>query len=98
MKYESFVKGDGWFLGYLSIIDFSIYELIRYMEMLFPGKTDPLINLTRIKNMIYSLPQIKAYECSSRAIVEMDPSILMKRFKASQGKEWFKFIYIFQWV
>ena len=74
-------------MGYLSIIDFSIYELMRYMDMLFPGKTEVFTKMTRIKNMIYDIPQIKAYENSSRAIVEMDPSTLMKKFKAQQAKK-----------
>lgn len=42
LKYENYVKSpevseNGWFLGYLTLLDFSIYELIRYMKMLFPG-------------------------------------------------------------
>ena len=45
-------------MGYLTIIDFSIYELMRYMDMLFPGKTDSLIGLQKIQNMIYNLPKI----------------------------------------
>ena len=36
--------------------------------------------------MIYNMPEIKAYENSSRAITEMDPSTLMKKFKAQQTK------------
>jgi hypothetical protein len=71
-------------LGYLTIIDFSIYELVRYIEMLFPGKTTPLVRLNYIKNRIYELPEIKAYENSPRVITEMDPSTLLKKFKASQ--------------
>ena len=68
MKYEQFVKGTSWFLGYLSIIDFSVYELMRYMCMIFPGKHESLPKLNRIKEMIEKIPQIKEYEESSRAV------------------------------
>jgi len=34
-KIEEAISKEGWFLGYLSIIDFSIYELIRYMDNIF---------------------------------------------------------------
>lgn len=30
-KFEEMVRGNSFFLDYLTIIDFSIYELIRYM-------------------------------------------------------------------
>ena len=52
--------------------------------MLFPGKTTPLVRLNYIKNRIYELPEIKAYENSPRVITEMDPSTLLKKFKASK--------------
>ena len=62
MKYEQFVKGKCWFLGYLSIIDFSIYELMRYMEMLFPNTENSLPKLNFIKREVLNLPAIKVYE------------------------------------
>lgn len=33
--YEERAEKGKWFIGYLTIIDFSIYELINYMEMIF---------------------------------------------------------------
>jgi hypothetical protein len=31
IKYEEAAKQDDWFMGYLTIVDFSIYELTKYM-------------------------------------------------------------------
>ena len=31
IKIEEAASEKGWFLGYLTLIDFSIYELVRYM-------------------------------------------------------------------
>ena len=39
-------------MGYLTIIDFSIYELVRYMEMIFEGKMMEFPNLRKITEMI----------------------------------------------
>lgn len=53
-KYEQFVRGEEWFLNYLTIIDFSIYELLRYMKMLFPNKVEGnLPKLEKIMRMIF---------------------------------------------
>lgn len=37
-KYEEFAERNNWFLGYLTIVDFSIYELVRYIELIFGDK------------------------------------------------------------
>jgi hypothetical protein len=39
-------------MGYISIIDFSIYELWRYMDLIYPGKMNAFNNLTKIKQKI----------------------------------------------
>lgn len=80
-KYEDFAQEGGWFLGYLTIIDFSIYELVRYMEMLFGPKMQKFPRLQHIKNRLAELPQIKIYECSPQAVKEMCPTSLLKQLK-----------------
>lgn len=37
LKYEEIAKQDNWFLGYFTLIDLSMYELVRYMDLIFPG-------------------------------------------------------------
>lgn len=37
-KYEEIAKQDNWFLGYFTLIDLSMYELVRYMDLIFPGQ------------------------------------------------------------
>jgi hypothetical protein len=36
-KYEELAMKGDWFLGYFTLIDLSMYELVRYMELIFPG-------------------------------------------------------------
>ena len=83
-KYENFANEHEWFLGYLTIVDFSIYELYRYMDMIFPGKMKEFQRLKKIHDMIGEIPQIKAYENSDRCIKEMDPSSLLAALNKSK--------------
>ena len=86
-KYESFAHEGDWFLGYLTIIDFSIYELVRYMELIFPGKLKEFPKILRIKEMISDLPEIRAYEESPRCISETDPTSLLAELNKTKAAE-----------
>lgn len=57
-----------WLLGYLTICDFFIYEMLPYLELFFPGSTGKCTNLRRIATNIGKLEKIKEYEQSDRAI------------------------------
>lgn len=72
-------------MGYLTIIDFSIYELMRYMHLIFGEKSNSLPKLKAIEGMIGDLSAIKYYETSSRAIKEMCPTSLLKQMKEEIG-------------
>ena len=61
-KYEEFAPENDWILGYLTIIDFSIYELIRYIELIFGEKIKEFPKLKDITRRVGSLPEIKSYE------------------------------------
>ena len=58
-KYEQKANENEWFLGYLTVIDFSIYELIRYMEMIFGNKVQQFSKLKRIAVNLGTLPKIR---------------------------------------
>lgn len=58
-KYEESAKNGDWFLGYFTLIDLSIYELVRYMELIFPGEVDSFPKLLAIKERVSDIPQIK---------------------------------------
>lgn len=59
IKLEEAASEGQWFMGYLTIIDFSIYELIRYMDNIFEGKTKELKKLKKIEIDFGNLPAIK---------------------------------------
>ena len=45
-------------MGYLTLVDFSLYELVRYMDMIFPAKMSKFPKLTKIKDLVAKIPQI----------------------------------------
>jgi hypothetical protein len=83
VKLEQAAHPEGqWFLGYLTVIDFSIYELVRYMDCIFDGQTATLPKLKDIESRVQELPAIKQYEQSPRAITEWCPTKLLEALKA----------------
>ena len=68
-------------MGYLTIIDFSIYELVHYIELIFGDKIEEFPKLKSITKMVGELPEIKAYEESEKAVREMCPTALLKQVK-----------------
>lgn len=67
-KYEEIAKQDNWFLGYFTLIDLSMYELVRYMDLIFPGEMAKFPKLLSIMEKVANIPQIKEYELSPRAV------------------------------
>jgi glutathione S-transferase len=86
LKIEQAVVGKEWFLEYLTIIDFSIYELIRYMDFIFENQTSSLPKLKRIETAVRNLAPIKEYEESPRAIVEWCPTKLLEGLRSMTNK------------
>lgn len=67
-KYEEVAKQNDWFLGYFSLIDLSMYELVRYMELIFPGELAHFPKIKAIEQRVSMIPEIKQYEESERAV------------------------------
>jgi len=83
-KYEEIAKQDTWFLGYFTLIDLSMYELVRYMDLIFPGEMVKFPKILSIMEKVAELPQIKEYELSPRAVRETDPTTLLEELKRSK--------------
>lgn len=48
-------------LGYLSLFDFSIYELVHYISIIFPKQIQDYKKLLEIEQKIGRIPEIKRY-------------------------------------
>lgn len=65
---ETYDKIGEWFLGYLTVCDFFIYEMVSYFTLFFPNSMNKCVNLKRIAAQIGKLEKVKSYEESDRAI------------------------------
>lgn len=67
--------------GYLSLFDFSIYELVHYVDIVFPHRIKEFQKLLRVETRIRDLPEIKKYESSPNAIKVYLPTDILKKSK-----------------
>lgn len=66
-------------LGYLSLFDFSIYELVHYVITIFPKQMKDYKKLLEIERMVSGLPEIQTYESSKRAVKAYLPKMALKK-------------------
>lgn len=59
---EAASAGREWFLGYLTVADFGLYEMMNNLLWLFPEIEDKLPNLTALQGRVRALERVKAYE------------------------------------
>jgi hypothetical protein len=52
--------GD-WFFGYLSLMDFAIYEIMNHMERIYPNHMGQFPKLLALRSRLGALPAIAAY-------------------------------------
>ena len=79
--YEKKCAHNGFYLGYLTILDFLLYEIVNYCEKLFPQKIFKFPNLIQIRNSVLKIPKILEYEKSLRAVRDYCPLRYFNRFK-----------------
>lgn len=60
------IRKNGWYLGYLTVADFFIYETTFYMSGLFPADFAKYDQFNDFKQRFEDIPQIKAYKESGR--------------------------------
>lgn len=78
---------NSFFFGYLTVIDFSIYEILNHFKLLFPTEMNKFVKLNQIRDRVASIPAIKAYEESERAVNQYCPIQYFKDFKKEKIRE-----------
>ena len=53
---------DGWYLGYFSIMDFVVYEILNLVASVFPTAVDKFPKLKALRERFYAIAEITAYE------------------------------------
>lgn len=79
--YEHESPQVGWYYGYLTVMDFLIYELLNLLESVFPDEVGKFVRLMALRHRFAAIPEIRNYENSSRALEEHCPVRYFSRFK-----------------
>ena len=80
-EYEQNCSPEGFYYGYLTVMDFALYETMNYFSRLFPNKVDRFPKLIKLQQRVAEIPEVSSYEESERAVVEFCPLKYFKRFK-----------------
>ena len=80
--YESQAVGP-YFLDYMTIVDFFIYEVVHIMNKVMPEQVQEFPKLCQIHQKMASLPAISNYEKSKRAIQNHCPIDFFEQWKKS---------------
>ena len=54
--YERECSADNFYFGYLTIIDFSFYEIVSYFKRLFPQEVGRFPKLMQIRKRVGAIP------------------------------------------
>lgn len=84
VELERNCKEDSWYFGYITVADFCFYEMINNIEWLFPGLAANFPKLLALRNRVYSLERIYAYETSDKSVKIFNPVWLYNKFQESQ--------------
>ena len=68
LSYEAGAKSDQFYLGYLTVIDFIIHEVIDHFKDMFWNERQHFTKLMAISDKIDKLPSIKAFLNSNRNV------------------------------
>jgi hypothetical protein len=50
-----------WFLSYLTILDFAVYEVVNHLEKIFPDEIGKLKKLQALRERFRKIPEIEIY-------------------------------------
>ena len=82
MDLENTAVPNNFFFGYVTIIDFVIYEMLGQMEENFKEKLEPLVRLKAIRERVSNIPEIYNYEKSDRRVKMVNPGDYLNQFKS----------------
>jgi hypothetical protein len=70
---ERSCRQDDWYFGYVTVADFSFYEMMNNIEWLFPELVGSFPKLMALRDKVYALDRIRAYETSSNSVKIFNP-------------------------
>jgi hypothetical protein len=73
LEIERNCKQDDWYFGYITVADFSFYEMMNNIEWLFPDLAPNFPKLMALRNRVYSLDCIRQFENSNTSVKIFNP-------------------------
>ena len=102
IDFEKFANPDGFYLGYLSIIDFFIHEIFQYYKSIFHKEVHLFPKLIAIRERVASIECICKFEKSERTVECLCPLDFYRKWKLETMRPWskleHKLIYIFVFI
>lgn len=68
LYHEEECTPNSFYFGYLTILDFHIYEIVNYFTLLFLTEIVKFTKLRQIRDRVAALPEIKKYEESAHVV------------------------------
>jgi len=70
----------------MTIMDFAVYEIVNYLEKLYPIEIQKFNKIRALRARFSQLPEIISYENSQRAVTSICPVQYFNEFKEGKQK------------
>lgn len=84
--YQNECPREGWYYGYITIMDFVIYELLNLIKSILEEQLKKFKKLMALRERFSAIPEIRNYENSPRALKEYCPVRYFNQFKLEKMK------------
>lgn len=81
LELEKNCRENDWYFGYLTIADFSFYEMMNNIMWLFPDLANTFPKLIALRNRVFELDAVRAYETSDRSVKIFNPVWFFNKIK-----------------
>ena len=78
--FEKDCNAEGWYFGYMTLMDFLVYELVNQITHILPAQMAAYPKLVGLQQRMAVLPPIYNYEHSQRAVKEFSPVRFFHKF------------------
>jgi glutathione S-transferase len=83
VEIEQSCSEHGWCFGYLTVADFSFYEMMNNLLWLFPNIATAFPKLMNLRNQVLALQAVASYEASDRAVKIFNPVFFFRECEGS---------------
>jgi hypothetical protein len=86
VEIEQNCSEQGWYFGYITVADFSFYEMMNNLLWLFPTIAGSFPKLMNLRNQVHALDAVAKYEASDRAVKIYNPVFFFKECESTSKR------------